>query len=220
MIAEELLFVLTGPEGRLRHSGMSVDLGLAGALLLELESRGQVGIDGRGRLLVPDATPTGDPLLDRALSVFAQRAGKKPKDVLPKLTRHLRDQVYRRLAERGALARRQGRVLWIFPTTTWPVSDVPAWERTHAELTQVLLGQAAPTFRSGALVSLVSGVDAVTKVFPDAGGLSNRELKARAKAVAEGDWAGEAVRKAISDAHAAIAAATAATAAGAAAASS
>ncbi|GAA0617420.1 hypothetical protein GCM10009547_19560 [Sporichthya brevicatena] len=59
------------------------------------------------------------------------------------------------------------------------------------------------------MIALLSAVDLVAKVV-DRGPLSARDLKKRAKEVAEASWASDAVRKAVQASQAAILAAVAA----------
>jgi hypothetical protein len=67
-------------------------------------------------------------------------------------------------------------------------------------MTQALVQQVAPDTRTAALIALVHAVGCVDKIAdPQQQGLSKRELRARAKKIAEGNWASEAVRKAIQE---------------------
>ena len=75
-----------------------------------------------------------------------------------------------------------------------------------------------PDPRTGALVALLHAVDRAHKTVPHEG-VSDREVKKRAKEVAEGQWAAKAVKDAIAAATAATMAAITAATAGAAAAS-
>src|SRR5690606_27470132 len=140
----------------------------------------------------------GHELLDRALAILTGRQGRKPKDALPKVAKGLPEAGYHWLALRGAVARHEHRVLWVFPVVRHRVVG-PELARIHSLTAEVLLGRVAPDLRSGALLALLEVVGAVPKVFAGVGGLSGRELRARAKQVGAGDWASEAVRKAISD---------------------
>ena len=74
----------------------------------------------------------------------------------------------------------------------------------------------SPTPRTGALVALLHAVDRAHKTVPH-DGVSDREVKKRAKQVAEGQWAAKAVKDAIAAATAATMAAVTAATAGAAA---
>ena len=204
LIAEDLLLQLTTPDGRLIAAGNRVDLGLAGALLSELALLDKVTVDDRGRLLVRDPRPVGDPHLDGALALFAAKEGKKPKDALGKVAKGLRDRLYSGLAAEGHVRAQRTTVLGLFPRTTWPVVDVRAQQATRDQLGRTLLGSAPLDARSGTLISLVQAIDAVPRLLGGPGAPSGRELKKRAKVVAEGQWAGAAVGKAIAQTQAAV----------------
>jgi Golgi phosphoprotein 3 (GPP34) len=63
----------------------------------------------------------------------------------------------------------------------------------------------APDTRTAALIALAHALRCVDKIVdPRQHGLSRRELRARAAAIAEGNWASEAVRMAIEEMMAAI----------------
>jgi Golgi phosphoprotein 3 GPP34 len=75
-----------------------------------------------------------------------------------------------------------------------------------------IVQQVAPDTRTAALITLVHAVGCVDKVVdPRQHGLSKRDLRARAEAIAEGNGASEAVRKTIEQMMAAVVAATTAT---------
>ena len=73
------------------------------------------------------------------------------------------------------------------------------------------LALAALPAATAALVALLAAIDRAHKVV-DHEGLSSREVRRRAKQIAEGAWAAKAVRDAIAAATAATAGAVAATA--------
>lgn len=208
LIAEELLLLLTRPDGRPVGSSTH-DVGVAGAFLCELAQQGRVTVDERGRLHVVDASPTADPLLDLVWGELAAREGKKPKNVLPKVGKDLPTAVYHRLAERGLVVRQESRVLWLFTRVSWPVVGGDRREQAIAELARVLRDGQAPDARTGALVALIQATGSTAKLLGDPSGLPRREAVARAKDIARGDWASAAVAKAISDAQAAVAASAA-----------
>lgn len=205
MIAEDLLLLLTDDAtGRPQADSVKLPHALAGALLLELALAGKVDVAGdnarvkAGRLVVTDASPTGDEILDEALATIREREGKKPQAVLSKLHKGLRDKLYERLADRGILRREQDKILGLFPRTSWPAGDQAHEQRVRAAIAEAVVHGRQAEARTGALISLLSAIDAVTKVVdPNAYGIGKRELKRRAKAVAEQTWASEAVRKAV-----------------------
>ncbi len=225
LIAEDLMLLLLDASGRPRTDSTRLGLGLAGALMLELALRERVGVTQPGggvkpgRVVVHDAAPTGDPILDDALRVFAERAGRKPQDVLPKVAKGLRERVLARLVERGAVTHVEGRVLGIFPTHSWPATHAHGADPYPDAIRSVLVQGRTPTEREAALICLLQAVDRIPAVVGEVG-LPKRELRSRAKEISLGNAAGVAVRKAIEAVEAATMAAITAAGASAAAAGS
>jgi anti-sigma factor RsiW len=89
-------------------------------------------------------------------------------------------------------------------------------EQVRRSLAAALVDGQDPDPRSAALIALLSALDRAHKTV-DRGELSAREVRRRAKEIADGNWAAQGVRDAI---QAATAAMTAAAAGGAAAAAS
>src|SRR5882757_768472 len=110
LIAEDLLLLLYDDEsGKPITGNPGLDYSLAGAVLIELTLLGKVDIAEagddvkEGRLKVLDTSSTGDAILDERLALLAEKSGQKPKNLLNKMSKHLRDQLLARLAERGIL---------------------------------------------------------------------------------------------------------------------
>jgi Golgi phosphoprotein 3 (GPP34) len=83
--------------------------------------------------------------------------------------------------------------------------------QTRQLVTQALVQPSAPDERTAALIALLHALKCEHKVVdPRPYQLSRRQLRARAAEVAQGNWASEAVRKAIDEMMAAVAAASAA----------
>ena len=73
-------------------------------------------------------------------------------------------------------------------------------------VTQALVHQGAPDARSAALIALLHALRCEHKIVdPRHYGLSKRQLRAHAEEIATGNWASEAVRKAIEEIIAAVA---------------
>ena len=130
LIAEDLLLLLTDDDtGKLAASSTEVDVALGGALLVELALMDRIDVAGahervrEGRLVVRDANPTGDGLLDEALAIVRQKEDKKPQSVVTRLGKHVRVRLYERLAQGGVLRAEEDRVLDIFPRHGWPATD-------------------------------------------------------------------------------------------------
>ncbi|HEX6870514.1 MAG TPA: GPP34 family phosphoprotein [Micromonosporaceae bacterium] len=216
LIAEDLLLLVTDDaSGRLTAAGEQVDIGLAGANLLELALLNKVDLSGDrdggrpGRLVVRDSTPTGDAVLDEALGQVAEHQGDKPATVLRPLSRDLRRRLYQRLAGTGVLRAEDGRILGIFPTHRWPARNANHEAQVRRDLVQALVEGTTPDARTAALIALTHALRCEEKaVDAKDHSLTKRELRARAAQIANGDWASAAVRTAIDQMTAAVVAAT------------
>jgi hypothetical protein len=221
LLAEDLLLLITDDaSGRLAAAGSQVDAGLGGANLVELTLLGKVDITGEqdqgkpGRIIVRDPAPPEDDVLDAALETLAARQGSKPSAVIGPLGKNLRPVLYERLAAAGVLRAGRGRALGIFPTRTWPTQDPGHEAEVRQLVTQALVQPGAPDERTAALIALLHALKSEHKVVdPRPYQLSRRQLRDRAAEIAQGNWASEAVRKAIDEMMAAVAAAVAASAA-------
>ena len=213
LLAEDVLLLLTDDaSGKSVIDNTRVELALAGGVLLDLVLAGRVDVAGPGepvkpgRLVVRDATPMGDVVLDAALRRIAEGHPTKPANVLPKIAKGLREELLRRLTARGILRFEEGRVLGIFPTRAWPAVDSAHEKQLRGTLFDVLVVGRSPAPRDAAVIALLQAVDAVPKVLRGTT-LSSRELRGRAKQIAAGDLVGDAVRKAVEQIAAATAAA-------------
>ncbi|QYN37270.1 GPP34 family phosphoprotein [Pseudonocardia sp. DSM 110487] len=191
-LTEDLVLLLLDPAtGRAVVDSTSFDRAIGGALLLDLASRERVTADGdgaRARLSVVGGAPTGDPLLDTALErlnkpVRAQKA-------VERLARGTRTPVLERLAERGLVRQERGRLLGLLPITTW-TGD--AAKELRGRVAGVLRDGAEPAPHVAMLISLIHAVKAEHKVVDG----QRRQLRSRAAEIADGEWAGQAVRKAV-----------------------
>ncbi|WP_072810648.1 GOLPH3/VPS74 family protein [Rhodococcus zopfii] len=211
LLAEDLLLVLLDDEsGKAIVDGSQLPRVLAGAVLLELALAGTVtpALEGavvrKGRLVVrPDPAPA-DPVLADATRRLADAKPMKPASAIEKLAKGLQDTLLERIADRGWVREDRGRILGLFPTRRWPAVDESHERNVRAELRAALVDGLTPSPRTAALVSMLSAVSAAPKIFPDA---DKRAVKRRAEEIAEGEWAGAAVRRAVEAVNAAMIAA-------------
>jgi Golgi phosphoprotein 3 (GPP34) len=222
LIAEDLLLLVTDEaSGRLRVPSAQLDAGLGGANLIELTLMNRVDISGAsdqgkpGRLIVRDPSLTDDIILDAALRIVAAHRGKKPSAVIRPLARKLRVTLYQRLASGGSVRMEQSGVLGIFPIRRWPAENASHERHVRHLVTQALTQREDPDPRTAALVALLHALRCEHKIInPGQHGVSRRQLRARAQEIAAGNWASQAVRKAIDEMIAATAAAVAAASSG------
>ena len=207
LLAEDLLLLVTDDaSGRLSAPADRVAAGLGGANLVELTLRNKVDLTGEqdpgrpGRIIVRDPSPPGDAILDTALETVTVYQGKRPSAVIRPLGKNLRRTLYERLAGNGVVRAEKSRILGVFPVRRWPAQDGSRDAEVRRLMTQALVQQVAPDARTAALIALVHAVGCVDKIVdPRQHGLSKRELRVRAKKIAEGNWASVAVRKAIEE---------------------
>ena len=211
LIAEDLLLLLLDDgTGRPLVDTIRLDRVLAGALLLELALAERVGPPppgqrfGRARIAIIDARATGDPLLDEAISRLDPDRPPGAARAVEKLVKGTRPALLARIVAAGFVREERGTVLGIFPTTRWPAVRPEHEAAVRRALHAALVEGWPPDLRTSALTSLLVAVNAVPKVVPAP---DRRALVRRAKAVAAGEWAGAAVRKAVAAVNAAVTAA-------------
>jgi hypothetical protein len=211
-ITEDLVLLLFDLEsGRALVDSTSLDRAIGGALLLDLSIQDRLTADGRGaraRLSVADASPIRDPLLDAALTKLGSQHPVRAQKAVELLARKTREPVLERLVERGLMRRERARLLGFLPVTRWPAVDTAPVTALRNRVAEVLR-DAAPDQHIALLISLLHAVKAEHKVVEG----PRRELRARAEQVAQGDWAGPAVRKAVQAVQASVAVAVATSAA-------
>lgn len=201
LIAEDLLLLLLDDETGAQRASASTDTLLGGALLVQLAADGLVQLQpaqSRWRSdddVVPaPGAATGDPLLQQSLSRVAERP-RAAKDLLGPLGKGMRDELLGRLADRGILERQDDKVMGMFSRTRWPAVDSAHEHEVRHHIGQALVHGQLPDQRSAALVALLLGADELDVI--DREGRPRKEIKRRAKEIAEGDWASEAVGKAV-----------------------
>ncbi|MFC5381624.1 GOLPH3/VPS74 family protein [Aquipuribacter nitratireducens] len=217
-IADDLLLlVLDDESGRSSLDGSTLDAAVGGGLLLELALAERVDVEESGRLLrqklvrVVDAAPFDDPVLDSALGTVAERS-RTPQDLVSRLGKELRPRLLDRLVERGILRREENRVLGLFPQTRWPAEDSEHEDAVRQRLRDVLVTGLASDERTSALVALLRALDRAHTVLPDLDREQRRTARSRAKAVADGAWAADAVRSSVQAMQTAVLTATTAAA--------
>ena len=211
LIAEDLLLLLLDDESGTLAQSDKIQPVLGGALLIELALAERIEVGEKTRLwstakvAVIDGAPVDDPLLLTAIETI----GEKPRgaqDLVGRLGKDTLEELLRRLEERGLVHPVKGKVLRLFPRTTWPAAD-----RAHEDAVRNLVqgplvhGLSADP-RTSALISLLAAVGHAHKAV-ERGDVPAKEINARAKQISDGDWAAKAVKDAVAAAQAAMMAA-------------
>jgi hypothetical protein len=209
MLPEDLMLLFINPQnGRVLADSSSVENALAGAVLIELVNSGRVAFEPNGKKLqVVDPAPLTDPLLQESVSRIDKPM--KPQKAVERLRKKVRDNVIAQLEGRGVVRVEPRKVLGIFPAKSYRIADEAVAVEARKAVGEVVLGYRGADARTGALVTLLYAVKAVHKVIEG----NKREMNKRAKDIAAGNWAGDAVRRAVEAIQAGVVAATTAAAA-------
>jgi hypothetical protein len=203
-LAQDFVLLAYADDGTPETDSTRLDNGAGGALLLELALDERVAVDDK-KVIVRDPAPTGDAQVDAALAAVA--ADSKPRKAdhwVQHFARSARQQALDALVERGVLQREKGKVLLVFPRTTYPAPggvEPPAESQTRARLRAAVAGTGPVEPRTAALCALIAATDLDRKVFAD---LDRKQVKARLAEIGEGQWAADAIKKTIEQIQAAI----------------
>lgn len=208
--AEEMILLLLDDEsGNFSHiPSWSMDYALAGGVLMDLALENRIDTDLE-RLILVDGTPTGDSLLDPALSdIAADVAAGGERDARYWVEREAerapstRDECLRRLVASGILEEREERTLWFFKSQRYPAADSTQEREVRRRIMDVLLSDEIPAPRDVVIIGLADA----TGVFKNM--LSGRELERvtdRIDQVRRLELIGQAMTQAIRDIEVSIA---------------
>ncbi len=202
---EDFLLIATDPEsGKPLIGSPQADPVFGGAFLLGLVAAGRVTLEGEGRkarVAIVDHAPVADPLTEQAFARIRNRGLQKPQSTVTRLGKNGRKLLYTSLVSKGTMRSRPAKALGIFPLTRHDIIDTARRDDLLARIRSSLLHDQPVDSETGPLIGLLSAADMVKIVVdkPD-----RKAARARAKVLADGDWASEGVRKAIQAAQAAI----------------
>lgn len=205
-LAEELLLLaLDDAKGTVPMSAsQTLGYGLAGATLMDLTLMGRLTSDGKN-LVVVDATPTGDALLDQALATIA--AAKRARDskhwvraLGTGIKRH-REQLEERLAERGILRREEHRILGVIPSPRYPMDDPQPEMHSRERIRAAVLGDAPPDARTVTLISIAKACRLLDGLFTRE---ERKATKRRVDEIIQGEALGKAVKETMDAINAAV----------------
>lgn len=160
---------------------MAFSYALAGALISDLALLNRIDTDPQ-QLVVLDATPTGDPLLDGALARIV--AAPQPESVSRWLAifsehgRELENTALARLVAAGILRREDRKILWVFGGRRYPTIDNQERTEVRTRLAALILGDDLPDPRDAILLSLLTACQLDRRIFAGA------EFDARAARIA------------------------------------
>ena len=198
--AEEItLLLLNDDNGGFVHvPEWSLKYALAGGVLMDLALEDRIDTDLE-KLILVDATPVGDTLLDPTLAEIEAGGQRNARFWLE----HTADRAYAiqeealsRLVAQGILERRDDRFLWVFRSRRYPTIDGKAEQEVKLRIMGVLFSDEIPYPRDVVIICLADACG----IFR--GLLSQQELdraSARIEQVRNLDLIGQAMSQAIHD---------------------
>jgi hypothetical protein len=177
----DLLLLAARPDGALPILP-KLRFGIAGSELVRLAVARRVDI-ARGRIVVLDTAPTGDPLLDEALA--SMTGGRRGPTAKAWVARHRPGLVGRYLARAeaaGTIRAHRRKALGLFPVTRWAVLDSARAAQARARLEAVAASTGAVRPEQAALAGLATAIDVTRVVFRGrAGAAARKRLREAAK---------------------------------------
>ena len=178
--------------------GIALDNALAGGVLMDLALENRIDTDAE-RLLLIDATPVGDSLLDPTLAAIA---GGERRDALywvgrtAKRAAEIRQEALSRLVERGILEHDEGRFLWVFRSRRYPIVDGRAEREVKLRILGVLLSDDIPDPRDIVIIGLADACGILPALLPKG---DYDRARARIDQVRKLDLIGQATSRAVHD---------------------
>ena len=197
--AEELLLLLLSDEGKFAAvPDLALDYALAGGVLMDLALENRIDTDLE-KLVLVDATPVGDSLLDETLADIAATEESAPRFWVERTVgrgAEIRAHALSRLIDGGILESREARFLWLFRTQRYPVVDRSAKNEVKLRIMGVLFSDEIPDPRDVVIICLADTCGIFREL------LSKREVSqasARIAQVRQLDLIGQAVSGALRD---------------------
>lgn len=207
-ILTEELALLAYRDDTGRNQIQHIELGLAGAILLDLTVAERIDLQEK-RVVVTDPKPVGHPLLDPVLARMAADKPRRPRSWIEKLRGRARQNVLASLVDQSILTHDADKVLGVIPFNRYRPANPAVEADIRARLEYAIdMGQAQDD-RTAALGGLVYALKMEKVTFPNH---NRREARRALKTISEGSWAATAAKKAIQATQAAINAAIVASA--------
>ena len=204
-VEEIMLLLLRDEDGRfIQVPSWSVDYALAGAVLMDLAMENRIDTDLQNLILI-DATPVGDDILDPILAEVAASGGQDTRYWVEQASRHgteFREKSLQRLVDKGILEQQDDRFLWVFRSRRYPSIDGSVEREVKLRILNVLFSDEIPDPRDQMIICLA----AACGIFPR---LLSRQEHARAAdriaQVSQLDLIGQTMSQAIHDIQVSVA---------------
>ena len=206
IVEEIIMLLLRDEDGRFLHvPNWSMDYAIAGGVLMDLAMENRIDTDLENLMLV-DATPVGDSLLDPTLTEIEEREKNNTRFWVEHTAQNayaIREEALSRLIALGILEPQEDRFLWVFRSRRYPMIDGQAQREVKTRIMGVLFSDEIPDPRDVMIICLADACGIFGEL------LSKEELaqaSARIDIVRKLDLIGQAMSKAIYDIEVSVAA--------------
>ncbi len=206
IVEEIILLLLRDEDGRFLHvPNWSTDYAIAGGVLMDLAMENRIDTDLENLMLV-DATPVGDSLLDPTLAEIDKGEKNNTRFWVDHTAQNacaIREEALSRLVALGILEPQEDRFLWVFRSRRYPMIDGQARREVKTRIMGVLFSDEIPDPRDVMIICLADACGIFEEL------LSKEELaqaSARIDIVRKLDLIGQAMSKAIYDIEVSVAA--------------
>jgi hypothetical protein len=209
-VEEIVLLLLRDEDGRfVQMPSWSLDYAIAGGVLMDLAMENRIDTDLHTLMLL-DATPVGNSLLDPTLAGIARvsEAGEQ-KDArywVEHTAQHapeIREEALSRLVSLGILERQDDRFLWVFRSRRYPLIDGRAEREVKLRIMGVLFSDEIPDPRDVMIICLADACGIFNRL------LSRQEYNGASDRIAQVsrlDLIGQAMSQAIYEIRVSVAA--------------
>jgi len=182
VLEEIVLLAVDERNGRLRASReFGAAYALVGAVFFDLALAGRIDT-GTEDLQIVNATPTGNPTLDRFLAELVKHPDLKTVSGCIELIFHqrrdLEGEALQSLIARGILRHEKSKMLWVIDVERFPLVDNRPQQHVKLRLAEAILADGIPDTRDIMLVSLAEPCGLLGYVLSDAE-LENRRERIR-----------------------------------------
>lgn len=170
--AEEITLLALNDETGVMHRTVSrraYDYAIAGALMMELAFINQLDTDAE-KVIMVDAKPAGDPLLDETLSIV-KGLGHEPTiveaiEALAKRAPQFEPRIFASLVHKGILEEREKKFLWMKGERTYPMIDGKEETEVRTRIRMTVLAEGAiPDPKDVAIIALMEATKLYRVVF-------------------------------------------------------
>ncbi len=204
-VEEIILLLLRDEDGRfIQMPTWSMDYAVSGAVLMDLALENRIDTDLE-KLILIDATPVGDSILDRVLADIAAGESNDTRYWVEQISRsgtRIREQTLERLVEKGILEHQDDRFLWVFRSRRYPSVDGAAEREVKLRILSVLFSDEIPDPRDQMIICLADACGIFSRL------LSRQEHSRVAERIAQVsrlDLIGQAMSQAIHDIQVSVA---------------